>query len=241
MCDPVTLAGAAASAGGAVANYDAQSRVRSARGGVLADALNKQNTLNGEAAGVNAHSLGLYDNVGGQMTDRTSSLSQLFGDPHGTTATPTAMPASSSIVTQGDVAKKTGEATTFSNQQAGALANLRSFGDVMGGLSRSQARDAGQVAQISNFKTGDANLVPYQLENANHTADGEQFLSKVLSGLGAVGVTAGLSGGAGKLASLFATAPTSLAAPGIAVAPGAAIGQIVPPTATQAFNPYQIY
>jgi hypothetical protein len=123
------------------------------------------------------------------------------GDPNTTTGTE--LPSSSSSVVNQEIGKQNGKAQGYVDQQGGALANMRSFGDLLGEISGKQARDASQIGQIGGFKQGSSNIVPLELDNSTHAGDGWKLLGDILGGLGSVGVSAGIGGG-NPLSSLFA-------------------------------------
>jgi hypothetical protein len=94
-------------------------------------------------------------------------------------------------------AKKRGEARAYADQQGNALGDLRSFGDLLGGIGREQARDASEIGQINSFKRGSAEVLPFELEAANGKGKTAQLFGDVLGLGGSLAVGAGLSGGLG--------------------------------------------
>ncbi len=128
------------------------------------------------------------------------------------------LPSSTSSVVNQETAKKEGEAQQYVDQQAGALAKMRAFGDLLGEISTKQARDASQIGQIGGFKQASQNLVPLELDNAQHAGDGWGLLGDVLGGLSSVGVSAGINGN-NFLTNMFAP---KAAAAGLNVAGGVA-------------------
>lgn len=141
-----------------------------------------------------------YDGFAGQQAERSRSLGELFTAGGGTpaagaaAAVPTeAMPASTNTAVVQEQAKQLGKARTFTEQQGRALGELRSFGDVLGQRSLEQRRDAGEVDMLSGFKRSSSAVVPFELENANHTADGTKTMADILGAAGRIGMTAGLS------------------------------------------------
>ena len=214
MCDPITLAGIGLSIGSAVANSVAVSKANKAREDVLAAERIRQKQYDAEAAGVNQHSLGLYKDIGAQQAAKSSELAGYFGANSdrgaANTAAASAMPTSSSNVTTNEVANKSALAEAFVGQQAGALADLRSFGEMLGENSRSQARDASLIGQIGGFKKGSSAVVPYELDHASHAGDGWKVAGDILGGLGSLTSMYGLSSGLASGAK-FAAPSTSLA------------------------------
>lgn len=240
MCDPLTIAGGVAAAGGAAANYSAQSDVASARAGVLAAERKRQQALQAEADTVNAGARDRYKDFGTQQDTKAASLGEMFKSEPGIghNGGPPLMPASTSNITVNEGTKQNGKAQVFGDQQAVAQGKMRAFGDVLGTVSRAQARDAGTVGQIGNFEQGSSGVVPYELDVANHTADGTKFFGDLLSGAGKLGIAAGLGGGS--LGGMFGATgqPMNILPPSV-VASGA--GAAPWPTKATAFNPFKIY
>lgn len=197
MCDPVTLAGIALSAGAVVANQVATGEQTRARDSVLAAERIRQGGLDQQAAALNTQSQDRYANFVPQQEARAVSLgdvlAQRVNDP--SSAAAGILPSSSSDVVNTETGKQEGAAQGRVDQQTGAMASLRSFGDLLGETSRMQARDASQIGQIGGFKTGSANVVPLELDNASHAGDGWNLLADLLGGAGSVTTSAGLTGG----------------------------------------------
>lgn len=217
MCDPLTIAGVAATAGSVVANSMAQGDIASARSGVLAGERTRQAALTDEAGKINTKSQDTYTDFTGDQTTRAAQLGDLLKQPMPNNPGPAAvLPTSSSNIVTREVAKKGAEATQFGDQQATALGELRAFGDVLGDKSRGQARDASLINQLGGFKKGSSQVTAFELDEANSAGDGAKFFGDILAGVGKVAVNAGLSGG-----SLGGTAaPASTAAPSVSQAFG---------------------
>lgn len=198
MCDPMTIASVALTGASVAANSMANSKVASARSRTLAAERQRQQALDAEAAAHNARSQESYQGFEGQREQKAKTLGDYFTNPAAMSGvqpagTPTeTMPDASGIVVA-ENAKQLGRAKAFTDQQGQALGELRSFGDLMGGLARGQARDAGYIGQIGGFQKGSAGLVPYELENAGHAGDGLKMIGDISRGLGSIGMSAGLS------------------------------------------------
>lgn len=214
MCDPLTLTSAALLAGGTAANYYGQTQAASARDDVLAAERIRQRGYDKEADALNRKSQGLYENFGDKQAQTGSDLQAMFRDasapattpPAGQTAAPQdVMPSSTSNIVNREQAKQQGLADAFTGQQADALGSLRSFGELMGGNSREQAKNASLLSQILGFKTGSSRVAGLETEQASHAGDGWSFAGDVARGLGSLGMTVGLSGGplASSLDSMF--------------------------------------
>lgn len=193
MCDPLSL-GIGLTIAGTGANYIAQQQVSEARSGALAAERIRQQQLDQQAAALNTQSQDRFQDFGGQQEQRAKSLTEMFTQmPAALPPTADPMPASSSNLVVQAENRERGEARDRTNQIGAALGNLRSFGDVLGGVSRLQARDASQVGQIGNFKKGSSGVLGQELEAANAAGGGIGMLGDVLGGLGRVGTMAGLA------------------------------------------------
>lgn len=240
MCDPITLTSIALTGAGAASNYAALGDVAAARSGVLSAERGRQAALNAEGDKVNAQSLDRFTDFGTKKDARATQLSDYFKQPDGTTPTapPAVMPTSNSTLVNNEVANKSGIAKAWTNQQGDALGKMRSFGDVLAEDNRGLARDSGSIAQLSGFKKGSADATAYELDNANNAGNGLAFLGNILGGLGKVGLSAGLSGGSSKIASMFGPGnPIQLASAG---APGT-VGSFGTNFTGTGVNPFQIY
>lgn len=198
MCDPLTIAGAALSAGGIAANSIGASQAAAASSRAYAAEQQRQAQLRNEAAQVQQHSNSLYEGFAGKQQDRAADLTTYLRSnqlpAQGSAQTTVEAPASgSNITTQGEASQRA-HADAYASQQAGALADMRSFGDLLGTNALAQARDAGQIGQIGNFMRGSASVLPIELNAASHAGDTFKTLGGLAGGLGKVGITAGLNG-----------------------------------------------
>lgn len=160
----------------------------------------RQSGLDREADALNARSQDRYENFDDQQADRSTSLGDYFTEqsmPTDTANASASLPTSSSNVTVQEEGKQRAKATAATDAQGRALGELRAFGDVLGGIGRQQARDAGQIAQVGGFKRGHAALIPFDLEAANQKGAGARFLGDIVGGAGSVALGAGLSGAGG--------------------------------------------
>jgi len=201
MCDPLTIAGIALTAGSEVANGIATSRVQHARNDALDAERIRQQGLDREAANVNTQSQDRYLDFGGQQGEKASDLGQYFTDQKIENANDNAkatneltLPQSGSNVVTREIEKQKGKADAYGNQQGQALGQLRSFGDLIGDIGRAQARDAGTIGQIGGFKAGSENVLPFELDAASHKGDALKTFGDVLNLGGSLLTGAGLSG-----------------------------------------------
>jgi hypothetical protein len=126
----------------------------------------------------------------GQLGDVLAS--RVAPDPN--TSTGTIMPSSSSSVVNQERDKQLTQAQGYVDQQAGAMADMRSFGDLLGELSIGQARNASKIGQIGGFKQASNNIMPLELNEASKAGDGAMLLGDILGGLSGVGTSIGTGG-----------------------------------------------
>lgn len=212
---PLTIGGAAAATIGSMfANNAASKKVDQARTGVLNAERQRQAGFDAENDVFNTGAQNRYVGFGDQQAARGRELGDYFAAPSPTGGPGVSLPAPSSDLISGEIAKQNGIAQMFSDQQAGALGNLRSFGDVLGGISRLQGQDAGRIAQINNFKRGSSGVTALELEQANEAGKKQKLLGDILGGSAKVGLTAGLG----------TLEPTGAAAANFGVAGGGYLG-----------------
>jgi hypothetical protein len=191
--EPLILGGGAAYLGSAIANMFGAGAVNNARSHAIDDQIRRQAAFDAEVAGINAHSLGLYNDFPGQQAARGQQLGDLLAKSSASaSAVPTQLSAATPGIVQQEEARQLGKSAAFNDQQGRAMGDLRSFGDVLADTSRAQARDAGKIAQIGSFKRGTAALLPLYLDNAQQAGAGWKTLADVLQGAGSIATTAGL-------------------------------------------------
>lgn len=195
MCEPLMIAGAVAMAGSQLANMQAQRRVDKARRGAQEAESIRQQQLDRESQALNTQSQDRYQDYEGQQDDKTAEIAQFYGDKRMPEDAPSAIPSSGGNVTVArESAKQQGKARAYGDQQNEALAGLRAFGDLLGGIARDQSRDAGQIGLINSFKQGSAAVLPYELEAANAKGNSLRTLGSLLQGVGAGAFGAGQGG-----------------------------------------------
>jgi len=195
MCTPVLLAGAALAVGSAVANTIAANTQAQARNDVLAAERIRQQRFDQQTAALNTQSQDRFIDFVPQMEARATSLGDVLAsrvsDPN--SASDTVMPGSSSSIVNQERDKQLGKAQDFVDSRASALADMRSFGDLLGDISIGQGRDASKIGQIGGFKRSSNNLLPLELNEAQKAGDGYMLLGDVLGGLGSIATSAGVS------------------------------------------------
>jgi len=186
--------------GSAVANAAAARSQAKARDQSLAAERIRQRGLDQEAAALNTRSQDRYENFEQQREVKNTELGDYFAGamPDAGAANAVAasvMPTATNDIVVREMAKQSGNARRFTDQQAGALADMRAFGDLLGDNARLQARDAGEIGQIGGFKRGSSNILPMELEEASQKGAGARFLGDILGGLGSIGMNAALTRG----------------------------------------------
>lgn len=208
MCTPSILAGIALTAGSMVANNVAQGQIDNARSEVLATEARRQSGFNREVEQLNTQSQDRYVGFEPQQEQRATELADMFAtdvtDPNNASV----IPGSSSNIVNQETDARVGEAQDYVDQQSGALAEMRSFGDVLGSTSLLQARDATKVGQVGGFKQGSQGVVPYELDDAGKSGDGMKMFADVLRIAGTTMTGAGIGGGGGSIADMFGKGST---------------------------------
>lgn len=195
ICDPATIAGIALTAGSTVANTAAQSKVQGARDDAMAAERIRQQGLDKEAAALNTQSQDRYKDFEGQQEQKSGQLAEYFtGQDVAEPSAEAAIPTSSSNITVAEEAKQRGQAKEFTDRSGAALADLRSVGDLMGGIGRLQARDATQIGQVGGFKRGSSGVLSCELDDAGRAGDGLKLFGDILGGGSSLLTSAGLSG-----------------------------------------------
>lgn len=216
MCTPVLLAGAALAVGSAVANSIATSQQTRARNDVLAAERIRQQGFDQQTQALNNASRDQFVDFVPQQQQRASDLGDILATKVGTdpnTQTGTVLPSSSSDVVNQEAAKQEGRAQDYVDQQGTALAQMRSFGDLLGDLSTKQARNAAEVNQIGGFKRGSMGLQPLELDNASHAGDTTRLIADLLGGAGSIATSFGVGapGGSWLTNNLFAPSAATVA------------------------------
>jgi hypothetical protein len=206
MCDPLTIAGVALSAGSAVANNAAANQQARAQANAMAAERSRQRMLDDEARGVNQRSQNRFEDIEGQQEEkRTQLVDEFSGEANrGAEVIAAALPRSSSNITMQNDERERGRASEFADQQGDALARMRSFADLFGGIGRGMAQDGSELGMIGGFKRGSQGVLPFELESAAMKGQGLRNAADIMGGLGSIGLNAGLSG-----ASLFGRTPMS--------------------------------
>lgn len=198
MCDPLTIAGIAATVGSTVANNNAANQAASARNDALAAERIRQGGFDEQAQALNTRAQDRFQDAGAKTEAKKQALGDYFAAPSPTAGAANeamGLPEVANNVVTREMAKKSGEAQGFVGQQGEALAEMRAFGDFLGDTSRMQGRDASEVGQVGGFKRGSSNIMPLELDAASQQGAGARFLGDILGGLGGIALNAGLTGG----------------------------------------------
>lgn len=202
--DPITI-GLIMSAASTGANYLGNKKIEKQRDNAMTAERMRQKKLQREADQLNTQSRERYEgfddkqdqtaqDLTSYFTEAPQSAEQAVGEANASAAS--IMPSSANGIVQREIEQQGGLASAFTGQQAEARGRLRSFGDVLGGISRDQARDAGAIGQIGGFMNGSSNVLPYELEDANKKGSGLLLAGDMLGGLGGIATTAGITGAA---------------------------------------------
>lgn len=195
MCDPLTIAGLALTAGSTVANTVAANQASKAQARTMQAERIRQSGLDREAEALNAQSQQRYTDFDDKEGAKQQELGEyLTGQSAAEPAASEAVPSTSSNITVMEEAKQRGKAKADTNASAQNLASLRSFGELMGTIGRGQARDASEIGQIGGFKRGSQSVLPFELEAAAQKGAGLRTLGDIMGGFGSIATGAGLSG-----------------------------------------------
>ena len=180
-----------------IANQQAARRQDRAQADAMSAERMRQARLDDESRGVNQRALERYDDAEGQQERRTSELAEVFGGDanRGAEVISAALPRSSSNITVQNDERERERASEFSGQQGEAMARMRSFADMFGGLGRDTARDASELGMLGGFKRGSQGVLPFELESAAQRGQGLRNAADAMNLFGSIGVNAGLSGG----------------------------------------------
>jgi hypothetical protein len=199
MCDPLTIAGIALTAGSTVANTMAQNKVAKARSQALNAERMRQQGLEREAETLNAAS---QDRYGPAFDKGRQQTAQQLGDflsnqditkdtAIGGVAEAPPADSSSDIMVQ-ESNRQQQNAKAFTKQQGQSRGQLLSFGDYLGDTSRLQGRDASLIGQIGDFMKGSSSIVPYELDAASHKGDSLKAFGDILNFGGSLAMGKGL-------------------------------------------------
>jgi hypothetical protein len=110
-------------------------------------------------------------------------------------------------VVRDEVDRQRGLAAAFSNQQAGARANLGGWSDALFGARTGIARAGQGAAQESSFSRGSASLLPGDMQAAAQRGANWRMAGDLVAGGG--NLAAGTYGGPNGWGSLFSSAPAA--------------------------------
>jgi hypothetical protein len=198
----LTIAGVALTGAGYVAQNQGARAASRARDSALAAERTRQAGLDQQAAALNTQSQDRYQNFEGKQDERRGELAEFFtqGSAQAAPETQGIVPASDNNVVVREVANQRQQQRAATDKQGEALANLRSFGDLLGETGRLQGRDAAQIGQIGGFKRGSNNVLALELNAAQNAGAGARGLGEALQGIGGLAIQGGLRGpGAGGL------------------------------------------
>lgn len=189
------LLGGALTGGSMLANIFADEERRRQREEALRDDAMNNFWYNLESDRLNTQARGRYKDFGGQQAKQAQGLGQYFSQARPIAGSST---GSQSKIMAGERGAQMGRAASYSNQQGGALGNLRAFDQTLGGINRGVMRDAGYLNQNLGFQKAMANLTPARLAAANNSssAAGLGMGADLMKGFGGIALSNGIQGGA---------------------------------------------
>lgn len=220
MCDPLTIASAAATAGSAVTGYMGKQRANNAVRGVLQGSLTNQRGHRNSALG---RIYKTTDRFGREVQDderdrivgeRTSFLK---AGNRSSTATSTPFTRSANSVVSNAAKRADTKTTTRSGQRAVRLAKLGTPGQQNFEDRIALNRNRDFVDRTGNFARGDLSVVPFQVKHAQRAGSELRLFSDILGAAGQLGGNLGFMGKGpsfGKLGSLFLSGGPNLDAAG---------------------------
>jgi len=192
---PMLAIGAGLTAGSAISNMFAGKSRAKARKQALGAENQRQEGLDTEIGAINTGAQDRYAGFGAGADANVGRISDYFKSLNDRSVPQQIMPASTSAPTNVALAQEMAGAHADSDQQADALGGVMGFGDYLGGLNRSTARDASQVGQLGGFKTGSARITPLELEAANQKGAKAALLADLLGLGGRVALGSAVGGG----------------------------------------------
>jgi len=244
MCNPVAAASFVAQSAGGAMNARAQTQAledelaleaqaRNRRSGFLDSEYGRQALLTKQNEGVFNRGNALFSgDVGQEIGNRGAQLAAAFTPTMGAAPIRDAIPKAVGIVADAEQGFRD-QATQRATNLAGALANLRAFGDVFLDKGRELTRGGQDIDQGLNFMRGSRGVLAAELESAQVDPTERQLaqlsaaspLGDLLRGAGQIGMYYGLAD-ASKLAAAKAGRLPGAVTPGPAmpVSPFANIG-----------------
>ncbi len=186
-----------------VANTIGNRRAENALAGAQSAERARQKQFDDQSFALNQTAQNRFADMPAQIDTKAGDLAEMFAAPaEEQPADPVlAMPESqSNIVTSRENAAKN-RAKGETDKRAADLGKLRSFGDILGGASRMQGRDAAELGLIGSMRRGSQAVLPLELQAAQDKGRGMRMLGDILSLGGAMvgpgGFMGGLGGGMG--------------------------------------------
>lgn len=204
MCGPFAAAALAASAamsiGSTLASRSADNAVQSAQSGAIAREAQRQKLLQAQAAGTFQKSLDRSQKPNQDQLQNEALTQRAQAYSNSTSAPPSYQPGTEGApdVVKGEADRAIARADASTAQQAGAKAQLDSFGDVDQGNAISAGRNMDILKMLGNFSQGSQAVLPYELQAAQQRGAGKRTLADMLrAGSSIAGAAAGGLGGAG--------------------------------------------
>lgn len=222
MCDPLSIAGAALSIGGMVAQNQGAKAAVSAREGVMNAEAARQAAIRDQQKATFDTSLNQLDQPAQQADLKKNQDARAAAVNSIVTPTNPAVPVTGSAPTivKSTIAKALSDALAYGKKQGIAQGNLAGYGDLNFDNGVNLARSGIRQAQLGNFSAGSSAVVPSELEAANRKGAGMRSFGQVLSGAGQLAGLGGAMGMGPSWGSLFGPSEAQAGRAALRVNPG---------------------
>lgn len=194
----MSIASGALLVGSTLTGMAQQGEVDSARSDAINAENQRQKKLRAEAEAALGKSEQDFTKLPGEQKQAGDDLASILNRNTMQQAPPAnLLPGASDPTVVREVGKQTDKAKAYTNQQGNALGQLRAFGDTMGDANRNLGGNAQWINTLGGFQQGSAGVLNSELAAANDAGSGWGTLGDILGGVGSLGLTAGLSKGAG--------------------------------------------
>lgn len=191
---PLLLA-LALTGGGIAANKIGADKAADAQAATMAAERRRQKKLDAEAFGINTKGRKRYEGFEQKQAAEGDELaSYLLEGADEEADKGFGLPASESAITVSRGKEEKAKARADTDQRARSRAKLESFGDVLGDIGLSQARDAGDLGMVYGFKRGSQGVLPLELDAAAQEGAGWRLAGDILGGAGSLATMGHLSG-----------------------------------------------
>jgi type II secretory pathway pseudopilin PulG len=197
MCDPITIAGLAATVGGSYMQNKANKQVENKRRENVGAEYARQQALSDSANSQFKESLNSQtsDNQKEKLSDTQQKLGDIYKQvvSSGDGSYLPSQDSSPAIVRQ-VFDSKAEDAKNFGNQQATALGNIGGYGDVALSNALGFTRSGENINNLANSMQRSSNILPLELNAANYVGDSSRKWGDALTGAGQIMSLAGIAG-----------------------------------------------